>query len=73
MERVVSLAAPPGGIVLDAFCGTGTTGAAALSLARRPVLADISADYVEIAREKLAKRLSVVSGRPEPLRPTTDN
>jgi site-specific DNA-methyltransferase (adenine-specific) len=55
MERIVALASPPGGIVLDAFCGTGTTGVAALRLARRPVLADISAEYVQIASQRLAR------------------
>lgn len=54
VERVVNLASPPGGVVLDAFCGTGTTGAAALALARRPILSDVSAEYVEITRRKVA-------------------
>ena len=56
LERLVSIASPPGGIVLDAFCGTGTTGAAALACARRPILADISAEYVAISGGKLAAR-----------------
>jgi DNA modification methylase len=43
----------PGGVVLDAFCGTGTTGEAALALARRPILGDVSAEYVEITRRRL--------------------
>lgn len=53
VERIVAVASPPGGVVLDAFCGTGTTGAAALALARRPLLSDASAEYVELARKKL--------------------
>jgi site-specific DNA-methyltransferase (adenine-specific) len=53
VERVVALASTPGGVVLDAFCGTGTTGAAALGLARRPLLSDVSEEYVELARRKL--------------------
>jgi site-specific DNA-methyltransferase (adenine-specific) len=56
LERLVALASPPGGVVLDAFCGTGTTGAAALARARRPILADVSGEYVEIARGKLGGR-----------------
>jgi site-specific DNA-methyltransferase (adenine-specific) len=59
LERLVSIASPPGGIVLDAFCGTGTTGAAALACARRPILADISPEYVAISSGKLAARRGV--------------
>ncbi len=58
VERVVALSSPPGGVVLDAFCGTGTTGVASLALARRPILSDISDEYVELARSKM----SVVRG-----------
>ena len=53
VERLVALASPPGGVVLDAFCGTGSTGAAALALARRPFLSDVSVEYVELARGKV--------------------
>jgi site-specific DNA-methyltransferase (adenine-specific) len=53
VERLVALTTPPGGVVLDAFCGTGTTGAAALAIARRPILGDVSQKYVEIARERM--------------------
>lgn len=40
---------PPGGIVLDPFCGTGTTLAAAHLLGRKSVGIDISRDYLEMA------------------------
>jgi hypothetical protein len=53
VERLVALTTHPGGVVLDAFCGTGTTGAAALALARRSVLGDLSAEYVEVAARRL--------------------
>jgi site-specific DNA-methyltransferase (adenine-specific) len=56
LERLISLTTPPGGIVLDAFCGTGTTGEAALALARRPILGDVSAEYVELTRRRLGVR-----------------
>jgi site-specific DNA-methyltransferase (adenine-specific) len=54
VERIVDVASPPGGVVLDAFCGTGTTGAAARALARRWVLSDVSPEYVELSRGKVA-------------------
>lgn len=53
VERIVAVASPPGGVVLDAFCGTGTTGVAAHALARRASLSDVSPDYVAIARRRL--------------------
>lgn len=56
VERIITLSAPPGGIVLDAFCGTGTSGVAALSLARFPALSDISSEYVELAAGKMRDR-----------------
>lgn len=46
--------APPGGVVLDPFLGSGTTGVAALMEGRRFVGVEMSAEYVEVARQRLA-------------------
>lgn len=43
---------PPEGVVLDPFCGTGTTLYAALALGRKSVGIDISRKYLEIAQER---------------------
>lgn len=43
---------PPAGLVLDPFCGTGTTMLAARKLWRKSVGIDISQDYLEIAEER---------------------
>ncbi len=43
---------PPGGIVLDIFCGTGTTNLVAKKLARKSVGIDISPAYINIARHR---------------------
>jgi len=48
---------PPGGMVLDPFCGTGTTLVAAKMLGRRSVGVDISRRYLEIAEERLRSLL----------------
>ncbi len=45
---------PEGGIVLDPFCGTGTTQLAAFSLGRKSVGIDISRHYLELAAERCA-------------------
>lgn len=48
---------PPEGVVLDPFCGTGTTLYAALNLGRKSVGIDISRKYLEIAQERCATLL----------------
>ena len=42
-----------GGIVLDPFSGTGTTGATALGLGRRYIGIDLSNKYIEMSRRRL--------------------
>lgn len=44
---------PPGGVLLDPFCGTGTALKVARDLGRRAVGIDISRDYVAQARRRL--------------------
>jgi DNA modification methylase len=43
---------PQGGIVLDPFCGTGTTMLAAYRLGRRSVGIDLATDYLKAAKER---------------------
>jgi DNA modification methylase len=43
---------PPNGIVLDPFCGTGTTNLAAQILGRRSIGIDMSKNYLREARER---------------------
>ena len=43
---------PEGGVVLDPFCGTGTTLLAAMSMGRRSIGIDVSNEYLEIARQR---------------------
>lgn len=48
---------PADGVVLDPFCGTGTTLLAARNLGRRSVGIDISRHYLELAQERCATLL----------------
>ncbi len=48
---------PPDGIVLDPFCGTGTTMLAARDLGRKSVGIDIAREYLETAAERCASLL----------------
>ena len=53
MTRAVSICAP-GGVVLDPFCGSGSTGIAALRTGRRFIGFDQSSEWASIARERLS-------------------
>jgi site-specific DNA-methyltransferase (adenine-specific) len=55
MRWLVRLACPAGGIVLDPFAGSGTTGLAALQEGRRAVLIEREPAYCEIIRRRLAQ------------------
>lgn len=46
------------GIVLDPFCGSGTTGEIALKMGRRFIGIDLYRNYLEIARERCANTLA---------------
>ena len=54
VEPCVLAGSRPGGVVLDPFMGSGTTGLVALRHGRRFVGLDINAEYVEMARRRLA-------------------
>ena len=43
---------PPGGVVLDPFCGTGTALAVAAELGRRSVGIDAAEEYLAMARAR---------------------
>jgi DNA modification methylase len=53
-ERFVCWYCPPEGVVLDPFCGTGTTLHAAKQHGRRGIGCDVRADQVDLARRRLA-------------------
>jgi len=54
MAGLVRAVTRPGELIVDPFCGTGTTGAAALALGRRFIGAEISPLDCETARGRLA-------------------
>lgn len=54
MRYLVRLITPPGGLVLDPFCGSGTTGCAAVLEGARFVGLELSPEYAEIARARIA-------------------
>jgi site-specific DNA-methyltransferase (adenine-specific) len=53
LKRIVQASSRPGGLVLDFFAGSGTTGVAALALGRRFILVDDNAQAVKVMTERL--------------------
>jgi len=58
LRRIIKASSFPGGVVLDFFAGSGTTGVAALELGRRFILVDNNPE----ALETMAKRFEGVCG-----------
>lgn len=54
MRWLVRLVTPPGGVVVDPFCGSGTTGLAAVAEGCRFVGGDTNEDYVNLALRRLS-------------------
>jgi site-specific DNA-methyltransferase (adenine-specific) len=64
MRWLVALLCPPGGLVLDPFCGSGTTGAAAVIEGRRFVGIEFEPAYAEIAAARIAHHAPPGTPRP---------
>ncbi len=56
MRWLCRLITPPGGVILDPFLGSGSTGMAALDEGFRFVGIDLEPHYIEIARRRIARR-----------------
>ncbi|MDQ0465952.1 modification methylase [Caulobacter ginsengisoli] len=59
LHRVILSSTRPGDVILDPFFGVGTTGAAAKRLGRRFIGIEREAEYVELARQRIAKVIPV--------------
>ena len=54
MRWLCRLVTPPGGLILDPFNGSGSTGCAAVLEGFRYLGAELEPEYVEIARRRIA-------------------
>jgi len=52
-EPLVLMTTQEQDMVLDPFCGSGTTGVVCCALNRRAILSDVSEEYVEMTRQRL--------------------
>jgi len=55
VERVVLACSSPGDLVVDPFCGSGTTGVAAVKHGRRFIGIDCNGDYCKIAEARISQ------------------
>jgi site-specific DNA-methyltransferase (adenine-specific) len=55
VEPCILAGSPVGGIVLDPFCGSGTTAVVALKNNRKFLGIDINSDYVKLASDRIIK------------------
>jgi len=55
LDRIVACASPPGGLVVDVFAGSGTSGESAHALGRRFVLGDASPLALATSRARLLR------------------
>jgi DNA modification methylase len=75
LKRIISASSNPGDLILDPFCGSGTTPAAALQLSRRYAGIEISREYVEKAKKRLIElnRPSLIAHSTSHKRQVTNN
>lgn len=57
LERIIKVSSRPGDLVMDLFCGSGTTAAAAFALGRRWVAVDASPVAMLVLRKRLLKAM----------------
>lgn len=55
LEKIVLASTEEGQVILDPFCGSGTTGVEAVRFGRKFIGIDVSEEYLEISRKRLEK------------------
>lgn len=58
LERIILASTEEGHIILDPFCGSGTTGVEAVRYGRKFIGIDVSEEYMEISKKRLEKVLN---------------
>ena len=55
LERIILASTEPEYVVLDTFCGSGTTGVEAVRFGRKFIGIDVSEEYLDISKKRLEK------------------
>lgn len=63
MEYLCKLVTPPGGIILDPFLGSGSTGVAAKNLGFKIIGIECEKEYFEIAKKRIVYAMKLKKGR----------
>jgi DNA modification methylase len=71
MKYLITLGLPPGGIVLDPFCGSGTTALACKELGRNYICIEKELEYYQIACNRLDQPIEPIPD--EPIEEPVDN
>ena len=58
LERIILASTEEGQVILDPFCGSGTTGVEAVRYGRKFIGIDVSEEYMEISKKRLEKVLN---------------
>ena len=58
LERIILASTEKGQVILDPFCGSGTTGVEAVKYGRKFIGIDVSEEYMEISKKRLEKVLN---------------
>lgn len=69
LERIIIASSNPGDLVLDAFAGSGTTGAVAEKLGRRWVMIDCGKLAIYTMQKRLLNLRKEIGNKGEPLKP----
>lgn len=65
MERLVEMLTPEGGVVLDPFMGSGTTGVACVQTGRNFIGMEIQEEYFRMAEHRIAEAQQALVAQPE--------
>lgn len=58
LERIILASTEKGQVILDPFCGSGTTGVEAVKYGRKFIGIDVNEEYMEISKKRLEKVLN---------------
>lgn len=59
LDRIIQAASKSGDLVLDPFCGSGTTGVAAVRHSRKFIGMELSEEYIELSRKRINNELGL--------------
>ena len=66
MAYLCRLVTPPGGVVLDPFMGSGSTGKAAVAEGFRFIGCELSDEYAQIAESRITHAAATAKPKPAP-------